>query len=353
MGKTKRERFIWEEISDFPCIYRVSRTDSEDNSYLILEGGEALIIDPRSEKMLENICRLACGLGAEPEKMQVYLTNSDSESGRTIMGCVPGEMTLYCRKEAETPSIQPAPSAEQVRSTQSAPSAEQVRSTQPVPSAEQVRSIQPAPSAEQEEPRRARTLVRDGDSINIGEVRLYVLNMEGCVREQTGLWIPEQGILFAGDAIRSGRAPEVRTWDPAIDMLSLQIEVLRRIRRLSVQCILPGRGPCPGVDILSGDNNKRNGQVEKFSPECLEVLDSTLAQYCVQILEVYQKIPVKGQITEEELIAQDDLSGGSCSESCLRYLLYRKYIHRNVLDDGVFYERGSIRLTDWTLGFGS
>ena len=319
MSNTKRERFVWEEISKDPCVYKVSRTDSEDNSYVFLSGDEALIIDPRSEKMLESICRLAAGLGARPDKMQVYLTQAGSEEALALIENIPSEITLYCCREPENTI---APGAIEAVQEPEGP--------EPVLTRPASRSM------------RTWIHVQDGDAIRIGGKALQVINMEGCHREQTGLWIPKEGILFAGDAVSSIRLPEVRNWDPRIDMLALQFETIRRVRGLAVQCILTGSGPCTGVDELPEERAQRR---DRITPECASVLDQMMEQYCMRILEVYQKVPAKGGISAETIIAKDALSKGAGTESCLRYLLYRKYIVRHDQPDEDIYERGSTRLT--------
>ena len=96
-----------------------------------------------------------------------------------------------------------------------------------------------------------------------------------------------------------------------------------------------------------------------------------LAQYAIQILEVYQKVPAFGSIAEEDLLKRQcgerapegagvrgadvrdagPSDTGRCGiESCLRYLLYRKYIRRKEGEPSHFeYRRGSMNLTDWEL----
>ena len=157
MSNTKRERFVWEEISKDPCVYKVSRTDSEDNSYVFLSGDEALIIDPRSEKMLESICRLAAGLGARPDKMQVYLTQAGSEEALALIENIPSEITLYCCRGPENTIAPDAIEAVQ-----------EPEGPEPVLTRPASRSM------------RTWIHVRDGDAIRIGGKALQVINMEGC-----------------------------------------------------------------------------------------------------------------------------------------------------------------------------
>lgn len=339
MNKAKRERFVWEELSSVPCIYRIGQTDSEDNSYLLLDENEALIIDPRSEKMLKNICSLAVGLGARQEGIQVYLTHAGTGKMREIMNKVPDKTTLYCRMDHE--ASKGGKNGQEAVLSGPAKERETLEDQAGDNGVLQELREQEGDAAY---PMRSWTDVRNGDSIRIGKSLLKVIGMEGCFREQTGLWIPDAGIVFAGEAIRCDRLPPIKSWDSRVDTLAIQIETLRRVRGLEVQCILTGAGPMIGLDNLSEDRQRRP---EKITPDCEVVLDTLLAGYCTRILEVYQKIPDSGRILAEEITGRDGSPEGAFARCCLRYLLYRQYVVRDKEEENVFYERGSMRLTDW------
>lgn len=313
----QRARLVWEEIMREPDIYRVYEVGSCLNSYLFLSGEDAVVIDPCSEDMLRRIFRLVRMLGAGGGNIRVYLTRP---CGGEIYAAAmsdpvfdPAKISLYCCDDpyGEMPSVNSM-------DRELCGGAEQ---------------------ADEAEPQLLWTQVRDGDIFRIGEKALRVVGLEGCRKGLSGLWFSEGNILFSGGAIGCDELPEVHSWDPNVDTLGLQIEVLRRVRRLHPRCILPLRGSCVGLDR----------QADEGTDDCRRVLDAMLAQYCLRILEVYQEIPAGGLISAARLLGENDLSCGAGTESCLKYLLYRKYIRQRESADGLVYERGSLRLTDWSL----
>ena len=367
MKSVKRERIVWEEITGDPCIYRIYAAGSERNTYLFLEGKEALVIDPRSGYILRSVCRLARGLGAGQDGIQVFLTDACGNEMCEMIRSLPDGMRLFC---AAQPACLPDEDADCSVPKEAGSDTEVYLSGDVETDADALSSgkIETAEGM----PIRSWTRIGDGDTIRIGSRLLCVIGLEGCRKGQTGLWFPEKGVLFSGEAAGCGYLPDVEDWDPKMDTLGLQIEALRRMMNLAPQCILTGCGMPAGVDDLPdpgscftgeeiddtdgsygtvissagpviGNENERR----IISPECAEILNEMLSNYCLRILEVYQKIPVRGTIREEKLIRPESDGESASTISCLKYLLCRKYVRRHETQDGYLYERGSLRLTDW------
>lgn len=313
----RKARLVWEEILREPDLYRVYEVGSSLNSYLFLSGEDAVVIDPCSEDMLRRIFRLVRMSRTGKGSIRVYFTRP---CGGAIYAAAmsdpvfdPAKISLYCCDDpyGKTPSVNSI-------DRELCGGAEQTDEAEP-----------PFPW----------TQVRDGDIFRIGEKALRVVGLEGCRKGLSGLWFSEKNILFSGGAIGCDELPEVCSWDPHVDTLGLQIEVLRRVRRLHPWCILPLRGSCAGLDKPADEG----------ADDCRRVLDAMLAQYCLRVLEVYQEIPADSGISAGKILGEDEFSCGTGTESCLKYLLYRKYIRQRESADGFIYERGSLRLTDWSL----
>ena len=266
--------------------------------------------------MIGSICRLAHITEMDSGRIRIYLTQPCRKELCTDSGPAFKEMKIYC--------------CDRPYRTISEEADEPDRKMQGRPEAEEDAYDKEAFPWKQ---------VRDGDLFRIGSWKLRIIGLEACRKGLTGLWFPEKKLLFAGEAVGADEVPGVYSWDPQVDTLELQIEVLRRVKRLCPQMILPARGRCIGVDQ----------QGEEGAEECLKVLDAMLGGYCLRILEVYQKVPARGGIRSEELFQEDEPAGVADTESGLKYLLYRRYIRQTETSDGFVYERGSMRLTDWNL----
>lgn len=354
MGK---DRFLWEQIMEEPDLYRVWSAGSRQNSYVIASEGQALVIDPRSGQMLRNIRRLARALDVGEGMIRTFLTRIDE-----------GQMVGFLREQIPGSDVY----------------------TMLLPDSVQEKTESSGEWDSWKE-------VVDGDVIRVGACSLQCIAAEGCQRGQMALWFPEKGILFSGDAIGCDHVPDVMNWDEKIDVMGLQIEVLRRFRSLPVRCILPGTGAAAGVEETDWSRSERfSGNADDASAKkrnrpgisaaSAEVVDGMLSRYCIRILETYQKIPSGGSIEEEKILrpddgrraasddAEDDLfspgggkgyaaqdsavslaakydlsrTEGRSLESCLKYLLYRKYIRKKETKPGQYvYERGSQSLSDW------
>lgn len=313
----QRARLVWEEIMREPDIYRIYEVGSCLNTYLFLSGEDAVVIDPGSADMLCRIFRLVRMSDAGSGTIRVFFTQPFR--GEIFAAAMsdpmfdPEKISLYCcdNPYTEMPSVNSI-DRELCGGEEQADEAEMSLTW---------------------------TQVRDGDIFRIGEKALRVVGLEGCRKDLSGLWFSEKNILFSGGAIGCDELPEVHSWDPNVDTLGLQIEVLRRVRRLHSRCILPLRGSCAGLDKPADEG----------ADDCRRVLDAMLAQYCLRVLEVYQEIPADSGISAGKILGEDEFSCGAGTESCLKYLLYRKYIRQRESADGFIYERGSLRLTDWSL----
>lgn len=311
--RSSGERFVWEEIARAPAIFRVCGAGSRENGYLVLDGREALLIDPRSAAMYGGMARLAQGLGASRDALQVFLTCP--EEADPFGGSLPGDVRVYCPEK---------------------------------PWDGEGRWIQ----------------VWDGDIIRIGGYALRCMGMDGTRRRQLGLWLPKTGTLFCGAAAGCDHVPFVGEWDPRIDTLGLQFELIRRLLQMPVRCILPGCGSPAGADSLFAAEYERNACAEEgmgrrqdgknaaektISPECAKVLGGMLSAYCLRILKVYQDAVCSGRAQADKGASPRGDGEGVEEGAALRFLLYRKYIRQRETEDGIFYERGSRRLTDWDL----
>ncbi|MDO5131507.1 MAG: hypothetical protein Q4D81_00815 [Eubacteriales bacterium] len=326
------KRFIWEEILPEPAVFRVCEAGSGKNAYFIVSGGESLAVDPQSEEMVRSIERLSGGLGAPPEKMQIFLTQ----------GCRDADMEKMIESLRSESVVYTGASGEPERTVGTGGPARM-------------------------------TVVSDGNKICIGRRFFQCIRLEGHARGLTGLWLPEEGVLFSGEAVGCDYLPDVPAWDDRIDTLGLQVETLRRIGNLPVRLILPGQGMPAGLETYGDKDDSR------ISSACASVLENMLRQYCVHILETYQQIPARGSIAPEQLekagrgkagnkIGSEAGSGeearrdiqaaekernpgtGDMAASCRKFLLYRKYIRQKEDEEGrIIFERGSMYLTDWSL----
>lgn len=344
----QRARLVWEEIMREPDIYRVYEVGSSLNCYLFLSGEEALVIDPRSEGMLRSVFRLVRMLGSGSGNVRVFFTQP---CGGEI--CTAAVSSAAPDSENAADAANTANTANTINAANAANTANAANAANTANTALYVfehfgrgalreSSMDFPDSTEQTEKAQAaplRTRVQDGDIFRIGEKTLRAICLEGCQKGLCGLWFPEKNILFSGEAISRDDLPEVRSWDPNIDTLGLQIEVLRRVGKREPQCILPARGNHIGVDSPENEGKEN----------CRKVLDAMLTQYCMRILEVYQKVPAREGIPAGRLFQEDELECGAGTESCLKYLLYRRYIRERETAEGCIYERGSLRLTDWSL----
>jgi cyclase len=61
----------------------------------------------------------------------------------------------------------------------------------------------------------------------------------------TAVWLPDRGVLFAGDLAMAGATPFV-----AMGSVSGSIEALRQLRELGARTVVPGHGPVGGPEVL-------------------------------------------------------------------------------------------------------
>ena len=300
MNKIGKTRLIWEEILEEPFIYRIRESGSHENTYLIVSGDEALVIDPRSDAMLFRIRMLCRGLGAAEEKLKLFLT----------AGCTDGRMDAMLQQLPPHTVVYSACNSDVSADDRRAP-------------------------------------VRDGIVLRPGTSVLHCIQTEGCARGLMSLWMDREGVLFCGDAVGCDHLPPVCMWDSRIDTLGLQFETLRRLRALPVQMILPGRGEPAGVDDMLLQRRRGGFPEPEPSKDCAAVLDDAVRQYCIRILEVYQRVPAKGGISAEKL-EKGTAMDPDTALSCCKYLLYRRYLRYRESESGeAFYERGTMLLTDW------
>ena len=326
MEKIGRSRLIWEEILENPFIYRIRESGSRENAYLLVSGEEALAVDPRSAEMLRSIRMLCRGIGAAEEKLSLFLT----------AGCVDDRMAAILK--------------------------------QLPPHAAVYGSFVPCEDEGDgaDDPQILQMQISDGNMIRLGGTILRCIKTEGCARGLMSLWVDKEGILFCGDAVGCDHLPQVRMWDSRVDTLGLQFETLRRLRAMPVRMLLPGHGEPAGLDDLSGpDEELLPGQADpppsnrsakgqgapgrEPSAACAAVLDEAVRQYCIRLLEVYQRVPAKGSIPAEKLEKENGSEAAGVLSFC-KYLLYRRYLRYRETESGEsIYERGSVLLTDWNM----
>lgn len=338
MKKSTGTRLIWEEILKDPFVYRIREVKSRENAYLIVSGEDALAVDPHSADMLQNILMLCRGLGAEEGKTKLFLTAGTADDRlETLLKLLPAEMTVYI----------PLTAYDGINKEKNAVTGELKDTDAPEPA--------------------RRVHVSDGTAIRLGRSLLRCIQTEGCRRGLMSLWMEKKGILFCGDAVGCDYLPTVRIWDSRIDTMGLQIETLRRLRSMPVQMILPGHGEPAGLEEPPGADSEtapanaqsssnlpakgRGSCGQGISAACAAVLDDAVTQYCIRILEVYQRVPSRGSIPAELMERQREDGDDVCSVlSCCKYLLYRRYIRCRETDQGeAVYERGSMLLTDWCM----
>ena len=340
-------RMIWEEILERPYIYRIREAGERENTYVLLSEGEVLVIDPRSPAMLQSIRRLACGMlyaeGKEyVRKEQIFFTDETLVAGMEDI-----------LQESETGRER------------------RTRNTTGNGSEDADTGVNAYTNV---------TVNPKAGTLRIGRVLLRCLQAQGPAPGLRCLWLAEEGILFSGEAAGCDHLPEVPLRDKRIDSLGLQFETLRQLRRLPLQMILPGSGAAAGLDELPEMTRAKNGEavcsadafyeknaenknnvvnknnVAAYGQEaCTGALDDMIRQYCIRILEVYQKVPLQGSISLEKLKKRRKAAGtgrreDGSTESICKYLCDRKYLQ--VREDGsgqILYERGSVFLTDWKL----
>jgi glyoxylase-like metal-dependent hydrolase (beta-lactamase superfamily II) len=89
-------------------------------------------------------------------------------------------------------------------------------------------------------------LIDEGDTVDLGERRFVVLHLPGHSPGGVGLYEPESGVLFAGDAIYDGPLIyEGPGMDPAV-----YARTLRRLRDLAVTIVHGGHDPSFGPERL-------------------------------------------------------------------------------------------------------
>lgn len=74
-------------------------------------------------------------------------------------------------------------------------------------------------------------------SLEIGGVTLEIIHLAGHTPDSSIVWLPEAGVLFAGDLIFEGRYPFLATAD-----VQKLIQALRRLPEFHARVIVPGHG---------------------------------------------------------------------------------------------------------------
>jgi cyclase len=83
--------------------------------------------------------------------------------------------------------------------------------------------------------------------LDLGGVRIEVIHFGGHTPGSSVVWLPEAGVLFAGDLLFVERYPYIGDADvPAL------IAALKRLRRFDAQTIVPGHGPLCGDAAITG-----------------------------------------------------------------------------------------------------
>lgn len=85
-------------------------------------------------------------------------------------------------------------------------------------------------------------LLEDGETLEVGDIRLEVLHTPGHTPGSTCFWLPEAGVIFSGDTLFPGGPG--KTSGPGGDFETIMASLERRIFPLAPDAlVLPGHGP--------------------------------------------------------------------------------------------------------------
>lgn len=96
-------------------------------------------------------------------------------------------------------------------------------------------------------PLRPATLTyRDMMTLHVGRLRVELIHIGPAhTTNDTVAWVPDEGILFAGDILMSGVTPYC-----LMGSVAGTLDAVRQLRRLGARVIVPGHGPVGGPEIL-------------------------------------------------------------------------------------------------------
>lgn len=119
------------------------------------------------------------------------------------------------------------------------------------------------------------TRVSPGEVLEVGGVRLEVIDARGHDPAHVAFWAPERGWLFAGDALLGVPTPISRAMG---DDLSRYEPTLSRLVALNPALVLPGHGsPSRGAERVAQVMAKARGYVDQYRGQIRRALDG-LAQ---------------------------------------------------------------------------
>ncbi|HEU5333323.1 MAG TPA: MBL fold metallo-hydrolase [Actinocrinis sp.] len=87
---------------------------------------------------------------------------------------------------------------------------------------------------------------RDRLTLYVGGVAAELVHIGPAhTTNDTVVWLPDRGVLFAGDLAMAGATPFV-----AMGSVSGSIEAIRQLRELGARTVVPGHGPVGGPELL-------------------------------------------------------------------------------------------------------
>ena len=84
------------------------------------------------------------------------------------------------------------------------------------------------------------SILRDDDTITIGDYRFKCIETPGHTRGHTCLYEPRKKILISGDHILSDITPNIQCWSDQEDPLKNYLSSLDKVHQLDVDLVLPG-----------------------------------------------------------------------------------------------------------------
>ncbi|MCY0935134.1 MBL fold metallo-hydrolase [Streptomyces sp. H34-S4] len=91
---------------------------------------------------------------------------------------------------------------------------------------------------------------RDRTTLHVGAIRAEIVHIGPAAHttDDTVVWLPDQGVLFAGDLVMNGVTPFC-----VMGSVRGSLRALERLRALGATTIVPGHGPVGGPEILDAN----------------------------------------------------------------------------------------------------
>ena len=111
-------------------------------------------------------------------------------------------------------------------------------------------------------------VTRNGDTFEIGEHLLEVVEAPGHTPGMVCLWMPEEGVMFTADHILFDITPNITMWPNMENALGTYLDSLKKFKKFPVKQSLPGHreeGDYQGrIDELLLHHDRRVGETEQI-----------------------------------------------------------------------------------------